>query len=143
MRRSRFCRISAIFFQCCFMSETQVFLIFVVFFLGIISWKGASLFNGRVVFHLWSFMFKCGGTPWGISVLMGGGCYPFSMTCFQSFPLFSITCLFPRIFRRLTKSSGMFMVQGTHRTHRQMEKLFFSGSHFASPLRICNLVLTV
>ena len=60
-----------------------------VFFLGIISWKGASLFNGRVVFHLWSFMFKCGGTPWGISVLMGGGgrMLPLFNDLFSKFPL--------------------------------------------------------
>ena len=40
--------ISAIFFQCCFMSETQVLMSLQLFFfsLGIISWKGASLFNG-------------------------------------------------------------------------------------------------
>ena len=51
-----FCGISAIFFQCYFMSETQVVMtvsIFFVVFLGIISWRdftfqqGASLLSGR------------------------------------------------------------------------------------------------
>ena len=40
------------FFQCCFMSETQVLMTvsnFVWFFLGIISWKGALLFNDGCV----------------------------------------------------------------------------------------------
>ena len=39
------------FFQCCFMNETQVLMTvssFVWFFLGIISWKGALLFNDGV-----------------------------------------------------------------------------------------------
>ena len=48
VRKLRFCGISAIFFQCCFMSETQALMTvsdFWVFFLGIIFWKGALFFN--------------------------------------------------------------------------------------------------
>ena len=41
-------------------------------FLGIISWKGASRYNGGEggVFQMGGFIFKWGG---GASVLMGGG----------------------------------------------------------------------
>ena len=49
VRKSCSCGISAIFFQCCFMIEIQILMTvsnFSWFFLGIISWKGASLFNG-------------------------------------------------------------------------------------------------
>ena len=46
-------------------------------FLGIISWKGASLFSGGeewVVFKMGDFIFKWGVHPIGkASVLMGGG----------------------------------------------------------------------
>ena len=42
-------------------------------FLGIISWKDASRFNGGNVFKMGGFIFKWGGdTPWRASVLMGG-----------------------------------------------------------------------
>ena len=35
-------------------------------FLGIISWNGASRFNGAAVFQIGGFIFKLGGsTPWG------------------------------------------------------------------------------
>ena len=41
------CGISAIIFQCCFIiGLNSSFQFFRVFFLGIISWKGASLFKG-------------------------------------------------------------------------------------------------
>ena len=63
----------ALFFQCCFMIETQV-LMTDSFFLGIISWKGASLFNGRFVFQLGGFIFKWGHPIEGISFDGGRGC---------------------------------------------------------------------
>ena len=53
VRKSRFCGISVIFSQCCFMSETQVLMTisdFWDFFLRIIFWKGYLFFNGRVSF---------------------------------------------------------------------------------------------
>ena len=49
-RTSRFSRIFATFFQCYFISETQVLMTvsdFLGFFLRIISWKAALLFNGE------------------------------------------------------------------------------------------------
>ena len=68
--KSDSCAISAIFFQCCFMIETQVFMtvsIFQGFFLGIISWNGASLFNGRFVSQMGASFLSVGvggSTPW-------------------------------------------------------------------------------
>ena len=54
IRKSRFCGVSTIFYQCYFMIETQVlmlFFFFVFFFLGIVSWKeDALLLNGRASF---------------------------------------------------------------------------------------------
>ena len=50
MRKSRSSGISSIFLQCCFLMETQVLMTvsdFSSFSLGIISWKGASLFSWR------------------------------------------------------------------------------------------------
>ena len=46
-----------------------------VLFLGIISWKGASYFNGGGCFSDGGgdLIFKWGGAPWGASVLMMGG----------------------------------------------------------------------
>ena len=42
-------------------------------FLGIISWKGTSRFNGGIVFQMEGASFLSGaGAPWGASVLMGG-----------------------------------------------------------------------
>ena len=71
MRKSYFYGVSAIFFQYCFMSETQVLMtVSDFFFLGIISWKGALLFNGMGE----GFIFNWGGGGYlmGASVLMGG-----------------------------------------------------------------------
>ena len=51
------------------------FLIFQGFFLGVISWKGASLFYGKGVFYSWGgggFIFKWVEAPWGALVLMRG-----------------------------------------------------------------------
>ena len=49
-------------------------LLFIVLFVGIISWNGASSFNGGFVFQMEGFIFKWGvGCPWGASVLVGGG----------------------------------------------------------------------
>ena len=83
VKKSHSCGIYAIFFQCYFMIETQVLMTlsdFSDFFLGIISWKGASLFNGGRLFFSWGeFIFKWAGggsaqwgCSWGASVLMGG-----------------------------------------------------------------------
>ena len=44
-----------------------------MFFLGIVSWNGASLFKGgRVVFQMGGSFLTGRGTPWRASVLMGG-----------------------------------------------------------------------
>ena len=62
-RKSHSCGISAIFFQCCFMIETQVLMTvsdFWRFFLGIIPWKGPSRFNGVFVFQMGDFIFSGG-----------------------------------------------------------------------------------
>ena len=49
-------------------------LLFIVHFLCIISLKDASRFNGGFVFQMERASFLSGGcTPWGTSVLMGGG----------------------------------------------------------------------
>ena len=41
-------------------------LLIIVLFLGIISWKSVSSFNGWFVFQMGGFIFKWGrGTPWG------------------------------------------------------------------------------
>ena len=57
VRKSNFCGISAIFFWCGFMSEIQVLMTAsnfgLFFFLGIISWNGALLFNGRDFIFKW------------------------------------------------------------------------------------------
>ena len=50
-------------------------LFFIVLFLGIISWKGASLFSGGggeggFVFQMGGFIFNWGCAPWGASFLM-------------------------------------------------------------------------
>ena len=76
MIKSDSCGISAIFFQCCFMIETQVLMTvsnFFGFFLGIISRKGASLFKGgSVCFSDGGSSFLRGrGASWGASILMG------------------------------------------------------------------------
>ena len=76
VRKSCSCVMSAI--QCCFMIEAQVLMTvsdFSRFYLGIISRKGASFFNrvGGGVFQIRGFIFKWWATPWGASVLMGGG----------------------------------------------------------------------
>ena len=78
VRKSCSCVMSAI--QCCFMIEGQVLMTvsdFSRFYLGIISRKGASFFNrvGGGVFQIRGFIFKWWATPWGASVLMGGGCW--------------------------------------------------------------------
>ena len=67
--------ISVIFFQSCFMTETQVlmsFQFFRVIFLEINFWKGASLFNrrgeegvGGVGGSVGGFHFYVGGAPHG------------------------------------------------------------------------------
>ena len=81
VRQSHSCGVSAIFFQCCFIIETllkiktQVLmtLIFFVFFLEIISWKGASFFNGGFAFQMGGFIFNWESATWGVaSILMGG-----------------------------------------------------------------------
>ena len=69
-RTSRFSRIFATFYQCYFISETQVLMTvsdFFGFFLRIISWKAALLFNGeRFSFQLSGASFLRGGVPhWG------------------------------------------------------------------------------
>ena len=79
VEKSRFCGISAIFFQYRFMSETQVLMTisdFFVFFLGIISWKGALLFNGGLHFN-WGEE----GCQW--ETLSNGPCLWTGLTCFQ------------------------------------------------------------
>ena len=55
VRKSCFCGISASFFQSCFLSETQLLIngSFQFFFLRIISWKGALLFNGGGFIFKW------------------------------------------------------------------------------------------
>ena len=66
VRKSHFCGISAI---CYFMIETQVLMTvsrFFCFFLGIISWNGALLFNGG------GFTFKWGRCPMGRVNFDGG-----------------------------------------------------------------------
>ena len=70
VRKSRFCGIAVIFFQCCFFEwNTSIndSFRFWVFFLGILFWKGALFFNGRC------FIFKQRLHPMEASVLMGGG----------------------------------------------------------------------
>ena len=72
-----FYEISAIFFQCCFIIERQVLMTVSNFsgvFLGIISWKGALLFNGGSLLS-WGggFIFKWRGCPMGGSAFTGGG----------------------------------------------------------------------
>ena len=50
--------------------------LFIVLFLGIISWKGVSCFSREGFFQMgWGgFIFKWGGVPHGVaSVLVGGG----------------------------------------------------------------------
>ena len=82
VRKSSSCRIFPILLQCCFTTETQVLMaISNFFFLGIISWQGASL-GGGFAFQLeGGFIFK-----WGISfdgrqvekndkISMGGGAW--------------------------------------------------------------------
>ena len=78
VRKSCSYGISAIFSQCCFRIETQVSMTvtnFLAFFLGIISWKGASLFNGGGLFFSQrggGLHFYVGGCPMGGIGLMGG-----------------------------------------------------------------------
>ena len=71
MRKLRFCRIFANFFQCCFMSETQVLVAVSDFldfhFLGNSSRMGTSFFNDKVCISVGvGFIFRCDG------VLRGG-----------------------------------------------------------------------
>ena len=77
VRKSRSCGISAIFIHYCFMIETQALLTASNFFsLLISSWKGASLFNGGLVFQLDGASFLSGGGGlWGSLVLMRGECF--------------------------------------------------------------------
>ena len=42
-------------------------------FLGIISWKGASRFNGGFVFHMGGLIFKWGMHPMGGGIDFDGG----------------------------------------------------------------------
>ena len=74
VRKSRFCGISVIFIQCCFMSETQV-LMTVLDFSGFFSWNHfpeGSFHWGRG-FQLGAFIFKWGERAWGALALMGMG----------------------------------------------------------------------
>ena len=49
-------------------------VVFIVLFLGIISWKGVSCYNGGGgLFFRWGASFLSGGTPWGASILVWGG----------------------------------------------------------------------
>ena len=54
--------------------QLDIKLLFIVLFLGIISWKGVSRFNrGGGLFFSWGPSFLNGGdAPWGASVLVGG-----------------------------------------------------------------------
>ena len=66
MRKLRFCRIFANFFQCYFMSETQVLVAVSDFldfhFLGNISRMSTSFFNERVCFSVGvGIIFRCDG----------------------------------------------------------------------------------
>ena len=61
--RKCFCGISTIFFQCCFMSETQVLMIFSDFFF---------CFFSRSHFLEGGFIFQWGASFLGASALMGG-----------------------------------------------------------------------
>ena len=66
MRKLRFCRIFANFFQCYFMSETQVLVAVSDFldfhFLGNTSRMGTSFCNERVCFSVGvGFIFRCDG----------------------------------------------------------------------------------
>ena len=77
VRKSNFCVIPAIFFQCCSRSEAQVLLAildFSGFPLGIISWKRTSLFNGRgLFFKQEGGSFLGGRVPHGDISFDGGG----------------------------------------------------------------------
>ena len=72
--KSDSCGISAVFFQCCFMIETQV-LMAVSDFSGIFSRKHflevGFTFQWQVYFLRWGASFLSWGCPWGASVLMG------------------------------------------------------------------------
>ena len=74
--KSDSCRISTIFFQCCFMIETQV-LMTVSGFSGIffrthfLEWGFTFLYEG--FFLRWGASFLSGGVPWGTLILIGGG----------------------------------------------------------------------
>ena len=49
-------------------------MLFIVLFLGIISWKGASRFDGGgLFFRCGDFTFKWGCAPWGGISFDGGG----------------------------------------------------------------------
>ena len=71
MRKSRLCGISVIFFQYdeWNTSINGSFRFFWIFLLRVISWKGASFFNGGFVFQLGCASFLSGGWWWGV----GGG----------------------------------------------------------------------
>ena len=76
VRKSCSCGICAIFFQCCFMTETQVLITasdFSEFFSRNHFLEGGFALQWRVVFQLRSFIFKWGMPRWGggASVLMG------------------------------------------------------------------------
>ena len=73
VRKSCSCGISAIFFQCFFMVETQVLMTvsdFSGFFLGIIYWNGDSLFNGGVVSQMGWASFLSGRTHGGEALVL-------------------------------------------------------------------------
>ena len=48
-------------------------LLFIVLFLGIISWKGGSCFNGEFVFQMGGFIFKWGWHLMGEGISFDGG----------------------------------------------------------------------
>ena len=61
------------FFTHIFQGFQLDFKLFIMLFLGIISWKGASRFNGWVCFSDGGFIFKQQVYPMGSLVLMVGG----------------------------------------------------------------------
>ena len=76
VRKSCPFRISAIFCQCYFMIEMQVLVtVSKFFFLGIILWKGISLFNRGICFPVGAWGFQAmGGVPHGgHRFWLGGG----------------------------------------------------------------------
>ena len=71
VRKSRFCGISDIFFQCCFMSEAQVLITVSNFFC---FFSKNHVLEGGFTFQWMGFIFKwVGDTPWGGSIGFDGG----------------------------------------------------------------------